>query len=101
LLLIRRSMRGEQRADQFEQTALIGDRRITPGELLHRQRVAHDIHSRAAERGGHGDAEQADPSHLLIDLGGIKFVPVQCLRLRPDDVIGEAPRGPADFFMTV
>lgn len=93
------AMRAQQRADEFEQAALIRHRRIAARQLFHHERVSRDIHSRAAELLRHGDAEESQFAHLLVDLRWKTLFAIQFLGQRPDDFLRKPPRRVANLLV--
>jgi hypothetical protein len=88
--LLRGAMSMEQRRDQLDQAALVGDRRVAARQLLHDNRVGEGVHAGATELGRQGDAEQAELGHAGIDLRGKPLLLVELADDRADRLIGEA-----------
>ena len=82
----------QQRADQFDQAALVGHRGVAARKLLHDERIGQRVETRTALLFRHADAEQAELSHLLVELARKALLPVERLGLRADHVLGELPR---------
>ena len=88
---------GEQRADQLDQAALVGDRGIAAAQLLHHQRIGGGVHAGPAQLRRHGDAEQTELGHLLVDLGREALALVQLAGHRADHLVGEPADHVADL----
>ena len=58
----------EQRPDELDEAALVGDRRIAARKLLHDARIGADIGAGSAHLLGHGDAEHAELCKLRVKL---------------------------------
>ena len=94
-------MLGEQRPDQFDEAALVGDRRIAARQLLHDAAHRSRIGAGAAHLFGHGDAEHAELRKLRVELGGKAFALVEFGGDRPDLALGEGARRLAHHAMTI
>ena len=80
--LLGRTVRGQERGHQFDQTALVGDRGVPEAEALHHVQVVQRPGADTAVPLGNGDAEQVEPGHLPVQLGGEPAVRVQRGHLR-------------------
>jgi hypothetical protein len=89
-LLLGRAVAREQGADQLDQAALVGDRGIAARQFLHHDRIGQRVEPGPAEFFGHGDAEQAEPGHLPVDLGRKSLCAVELGWRGRIDIIGEA-----------
>ena len=87
----------EQRRDQLDQAALVGDRGVAARELLHHDRIGQRVHAGAALSGRDADAEQAELRHLGVDLGRKALVLIERARGRPHHVVGEPPHHVLDL----
>ena len=52
-------MRAQQRGQELDEAALVGDRCVAAAQFLHHQRVGEAVQPGAAQCLGHGDAEEA------------------------------------------
>ena len=93
------SVPDQQRRDQFDQSALIRDRRIPARQLLHDQRIAQRVEAGAAHVFGHADPEQPEFAHLLVDFRRKAFVAVEVGGDRADGAICEIPGHVANLEM--
>jgi hypothetical protein len=69
----------QQRADQLDQPALVGHRGVAAGRAPPSPGIGQRVETGAAQRLGHGDAEQAERPISLVELGRKRLVPIQRL----------------------
>ena len=75
----RRAVPHQQRRDEFDEAALVGDRSVAARQFLHHDRIGECIEAGAAEVFRHRDAEQTEPAHLPVDLSGKPLFAVKLL----------------------
>lgn len=85
-------MRAKKRADQFDKTALTGNRGLAARQFFHHQRVGQNIKSYASGLLRNRNAEKAQLSHFGINVGRKTFVLVKGRGLWPDTAVGKPPR---------
>jgi hypothetical protein len=85
--------------DQFEQAALVRDRRVTTRQLFHHERVRGDVEPGTAERLRHRDAEQAEFAHLLVNLRWKALLAIERFGHGPDHRMRKTARCVADLLV--
>jgi hypothetical protein len=91
----------QQAGDQLHQPALVGDRGVAAGQLLHYHGIGDRVAAGSPNFGRNGDAEQAELGHFGVDLGRKPLLGVEPAGGRPDLAVGEAPRRLLDPPMVV
>ncbi len=84
-------MLDEQRSDELDQAAPVGDRGVAARQLLDDEHVAERTQPGAAELGRHGQAQEAEAGHRTVELGRGALARVELAGERPEPLVGEAP----------
>ena len=96
LVLRRRAVLRQQGGHQLDQPALIGNRRVAAGELLHHDGVGHAVRAGPAQLLRDGDAEEPQLRHLAVQVFGKALARVELDGDRADLRVGKLPGGVPD-----